>query len=176
MLDSPRDRVVRPEATARDCRQQRCTLWDPAIIHRPPSMRPLLDGDEALPLQALKDRECRRQQLTAFAVVSAATCDRRLDGDDQELGRHPFVIRLHCHARSLRRRQRDVGHFRRAVDDAPRTPARAGATSANGALAAAHPIAFASSILVDRLSTKAAVAGGKSVTCSAEPPPTSWPL
>src|SRR6516165_3876353 len=30
--------------------------------------------------------------------------------------------------------------------------------------------------LVDRLSTKAEVQGGKSVTSSAEPPPTSWPL
>jgi hypothetical protein len=56
--------------------------------------------------------------------VPTPACDRRLDGDDQELGRHPFVIRLHCHARSLRRQ------------------------------AAAHPIAFASSILVDRLVQK----------------------
>src|SRR5262244_2603089 len=38
--------------------------------------------------------------------------------------------------------------------------------------AAAHPIAFASSILVDRLSTKAEAEGGKSVTGPAKPSPT----
>ena len=37
----------------------------------------LLDGDEALPLQALENRERRRQQFTAFAIVFAAMCDRR---------------------------------------------------------------------------------------------------
>jgi len=106
-------------------------------------MRQPLDGDEALPLQAFEYSERRRQQFTALAVVPTPACDRRLDGDDQELGRHPFVTRLHCHARSLRRQ------------------------------AAAHPIAFASSILVDRLSTKAEAEGGKSVTGSAKPSPTS---
>ena len=94
-------------------------------------MRQPLDGDEALPLQAFEYSERRRQQFTALAVVPTPACDRRLDGDDQELGRHPFVTRLHCDARSLRRQ------------------------------AAAHPIAFASSILVDRLSTKAEAEGGK---------------
>src|SRR5262249_18776125 len=101
---------------------------------RLPSMRQPLDGDEALPLQAFEYSERRRQQFTALAVVPTPACDRRLDGDDQELGRHPFVTRLHCHARHLRRH------------------------------AAAHPIAFARSILVDRLSTKAEAECGKSVT------------
>src|SRR5262245_33030786 len=36
---------------------------------RPPSMRRLLDGDEALPLQAFEYSERRRQQFTALAVV-----------------------------------------------------------------------------------------------------------
>ena len=35
----------------------------------PPSMRRLLDGDEALPLQAFEYSERRRQQFTALAVV-----------------------------------------------------------------------------------------------------------
>ena len=105
-------------------------------------MRRLLDGDEALPLQAFEYSERRRQQFTALAVVPTPACDRRLDGDVQELGRHPFVTRFHCHG-SLSRP------------------------------AAAHPIAFASSILVDRLSTKAEAEGGKSVTWSAKPSPTS---
>jgi len=111
-------------------------------------MRQPLDGDEALPLQAFEYSERRRQQFTTLAIVPTPACDRRLDGDDQELGRHPFVTRLHCHARSLRRQ------------------------------AAAHPIAFASSILVDRLSTKAEAEAGRSdkVTGSAQPSPTSWPL
>jgi len=93
-------------------------------------MRRLLDGDEALPLQAFEYSERRRQQFTALAVVPTPACDRRLDGDDQELGRHPFVTRFHCH-----------GSLSRPT--------------------AAHPIAFASSILVDRLSTKAEAEGGK---------------
>jgi hypothetical protein len=100
--------------------------------------RRLLDGDEALPLQAFEYGERRRQQFTALAVVPTPACDRRLDGDDQELGRHRF----HCHG-SLSRP------------------------------AAAHPIAFASSILADRLSTKAEAEGGKSVTWPAKPSPTS---
>ena len=102
-------------------------------------MRRLLDSDEALPLQAFEYSERRRQQFTALAVVPTPAYDRRLDGDDQELGRHPFVIRFHCHG-SLSRP------------------------------AAAHPIAFASSILVDRLSTKAEVEGGKSVTTNSAQP------
>ena len=69
----------------------------------PPSMRRLLDGDEALPLQAFEYGERRRQQITALAVVPTPACDRRLDGDDQELGCHPFVTRFHCHS-SLSRR------------------------------------------------------------------------
>src|SRR5262249_44506612 len=48
--------------------------------------------------------------------------------------------------------------------------------SAGGGNTPARVRAVAGKKLVDRLSTKAAVAGGKSVTCSAEPPPTSWPL
>ena len=62
---------------------------------RLPSMRQPLDDDEALPLQAFEYSERRRQQFTALAVVPTPACDRRLDGDDQELGRHPFVTRLH---------------------------------------------------------------------------------
>src|SRR5215831_19145268 len=43
-----------------------------------------LDGDEALPLQALEHRKRRRQWFTALAVVPAPVRDRRLDGGDQE--------------------------------------------------------------------------------------------
>jgi hypothetical protein len=82
----------------------------------------LLDGHEAFALQALEHRERRRQQFTALAVVPTPARDRRLDGGNQERGRCLSVTRLHCHARSLCRRRRDVGHFRRA----PRTPVRAG--------------------------------------------------
>src|SRR5215472_8861100 len=38
--------------------------------------RRLLDGDEALPLQALKDRKRRRQWFTAPAVIPAPVRDR----------------------------------------------------------------------------------------------------
>src|SRR5215471_18677069 len=161
----------------------------------------LLDGHEAFPLQALEHRERRRQQFTLLAVVPTPTCDRRLDGGDQELGRRPSVTRFHRRAadpgepfirkspepsaptrspttdsigaklipgdsddfrrsysrwlsptprgRPLRiqikprkmpeaylspptylaiprRRRRDVGHFRRVIDAAPRPPARTG--------------------------------------------------
>src|SRR6516164_5009909 len=58
----------------------------------------LLDGDEALPLQALEHRQRRRQQFTLLAVVPTLTCDRRLDGGDQELGRRPSVTRFHRRA------------------------------------------------------------------------------
>ena len=68
-------------------------------------MRRLLDGDEALPLQAFEYSERRRQQFTALAVVPTPACDRRLDGDDQELGRHSFVTRFYCHG-SLSRARR----------------------------------------------------------------------
>src|SRR5215831_7690712 len=61
----------------------------------------LLDGHEAFPLQALEHRERRRQQFTLLAVVPTPTCDRRLDGGDQELGRRPAITRLDCHTRSL---------------------------------------------------------------------------
>src|SRR5215472_11638876 len=59
------------------------------------------DGHEAFPLQALEHRERRRQQFTLLAVVPTPTCDRRLDGGDQELGRRPSVTRFH------RRRSRE---------------------------------------------------------------------
>jgi len=39
----------------------------------------LLDGDEALPLQALEHRERRRQRFIALAVVPAPVRDRYLD-------------------------------------------------------------------------------------------------
>src|SRR5215813_5925845 len=58
----------------------------------------LLDGHEAFPLQALEHRERRRQQFTLLAVVPTPTCDRRLDGGDQELGRRPSVTRFHRRA------------------------------------------------------------------------------
>ena len=57
----------------------------------------LLDGDEALPLQALEHRKRRRQWFTALAAMPAPVCDRHLDEGGQELGRRLFVIRcLHC--------------------------------------------------------------------------------
>jgi hypothetical protein len=49
-------------------------------------------------LQALEHRERRRQQFTLLAVVPTPTCDRRLDGGDQELGRRPSVTRFHRRA------------------------------------------------------------------------------
>ena len=55
----------------------------------------LLDGDEALPLQALENRKRRRQWFTALAVMPAPVRDRRLDEGGQELGRRPFVARRH---------------------------------------------------------------------------------
>src|SRR6516164_9250731 len=58
----------------------------------------LLDGHEAFPLQALEHRERRRQQFTLLAVVPTPTCDRRLDGGAQELGRRPSVTRFHRRA------------------------------------------------------------------------------
>ena len=59
--------------------------------------RRILDGHEALPPQALEDRERRCQQLPAFAVVPAPVHDRYLDEGSQELGRRLSVIRrLHC--------------------------------------------------------------------------------
>src|SRR5262249_16649529 len=58
----------------------------------------LLDGHEAFPLQALEHRERRRQQFTLLAVVPTPTCDRRLDGGDQELVRRPSVTRFHRRA------------------------------------------------------------------------------
>jgi hypothetical protein len=58
----------------------------------------LLDGREASPLQALEHRERRRQQFTLLAVVPTPTCDRRLDGGDQEPGRRPSVTRFHRRA------------------------------------------------------------------------------
>ena len=58
----------------------------------------LLDGHEAFPLQALEHRERRRLQFTLLAVVPTPTCDRRLDGGDQELGRRPSVTRFHRRA------------------------------------------------------------------------------
>src|SRR5215831_14504286 len=58
----------------------------------------LLDGHEALPLQALEHREHRRQWFPARAVMPAPVRDRDLDEGGQELGRRPLVTRLHCHA------------------------------------------------------------------------------
>src|SRR6516225_6811960 len=58
----------------------------------------LLDGHEAFPLQALEHRDRRRQQFTLLPVVPTPTCDRRLDGGDQELGRRPSVTRFHRRA------------------------------------------------------------------------------
>ena len=58
----------------------------------------LLDGHEALPLQALEHSERRGQQLTLLAVMSPPARDRRFDGGDQELGRRPFVTRFHRRA------------------------------------------------------------------------------
>ena len=60
--------------------------------------RRLLDGHEALPLQALEHSERRGQQLTLLAVMSPPARDRRFDGGDQELGRRPFVTRFHRRA------------------------------------------------------------------------------
>ena len=47
----------------------------------------LLDGDEALPLQALENRKRRRQWFTALAVMPAPVRDRYLDEGGRELGR-----------------------------------------------------------------------------------------
>src|SRR5262249_58507895 len=58
----------------------------------------LLDGDEAVPLQALEDRARRRQQFTALTIVLTPARDRRLDNGDQELGRRPSVTRFHRRA------------------------------------------------------------------------------
>src|SRR5262245_20835201 len=58
----------------------------------------LLDGDEALPLQALEHRKRRRQWLTALAVMPTPVRDRRLDNGDQELGRRLSVTRFHRRA------------------------------------------------------------------------------
>jgi len=69
------------------CRRRRCrtaTGW-------------LLDGHEALPLQALEHRERRRQWFTALAVMPAPVRDRYLHESGQELGRCPSTTRrLHC--------------------------------------------------------------------------------
>ena len=85
----------------------------------------LLDGHEAFPLQALEHRERRRQQFTLLAVVPTPTCDRRLDGGDQELGRRPSVTRFHRRAadpgsRSFRSRR---SHPRQ---QGPQQPTRSG--------------------------------------------------
>jgi len=213
----------------------------------------LLDGHEAFPLQALEHRERRRQQFTLLAVVPTPTCDRRLDGGDQELGRRPSVTRFHRRAadpgsrsfRSRRSHPRQQGpqqptrsgrslfpatpmisgaaiavgyRLRREVDpsesrlnrDACPKPTSVlpptslshaagggtsgtsgvssilrfgrqrepGAINANGTGANAcwRASVIAGKKLVDRLSTKAEVQGGKSMTSSGEPPPTSWPL
>jgi|SRR5215813_4134622 len=45
----------------------------------------------------------------------------------------PLVARLHCHAGSLHRRRRDVRHFRRAINDPPWAPKRAGEETARTA-------------------------------------------
>src|SRR5262249_30996541 len=80
----------------------------------------LLDGDEALPLQALEHRERRRQWFTALAVMPTPVRNRYLDEGGQKLGRRLSVVRFHHCTCSLHRRQRDVGHFRRTIDGTSR--------------------------------------------------------
>src|SRR6516164_7885000 len=63
--------------------------------------RRILDGHETFPPQALEDRERRRQQLPAFAVVPTPVRDRYFDEGGQELGRRLFVARPHRGARTL---------------------------------------------------------------------------
>ena len=86
----------------------------------------LLDGHEAFPLQALEHRERRRQQFTLLAVVPTPTCDRRLDGGDQELGRRPSVTRFH-------RRAADPGEPFIRKSPEPSAPTRSPTTDSIGA-------------------------------------------
>ena len=85
----------------------------------------LLDGHEAFPLQALEHRERRRQQFTLLAVVPTPTCDRRLDGGDQELGRRPSVTRFH-------RRAADPGEPFIRKSPEPSAPTRSPTTDSIG--------------------------------------------
>src|SRR5262245_65276267 len=81
----------------------------------------LLDGDEALPLQALEHRKRRRQWLTALAVMPTPVRDRRLDNGDQELGRRLSVTRFH-------RRAADPGEPFIQKSPEPSAPARSPTT------------------------------------------------
>src|SRR5262249_16962255 len=133
----------------------------------------LLDGHEAFPLQALEHRERRRQQFTLLAVVPTPTCDRRLDGGDQELGRRPSVTRFHRRAApSASRLNRAACPQPPPVLPPPSPPPAAdggtsgtsgvssmlrfgrqrepGAINANGTPASVQPIAFASSLTARR--------------------------
>src|SRR5262249_52062547 len=100
-----------------------------------------LDGDEALPLQALEDRARRRQQFTALTIVLTPACDRRLDGDDQERGRRPSVTRFH-------RRAADPGEPFRSRRSHPRQQGPQQPTRSGRSLFPATPMISGAAIAV----------------------------